>query len=97
MQEKITKLVGYSHVTGSGTIEGKALEWDNVNLHIITNTDARVVGFSAQSQKIKFKDFTVLTGLQCIDDLSQWIDKKIIFNYSLIGAKVVLSSVALAK
>lgn len=95
--EKITKLVGFSHVIGSGTIDGKALEWDNVNLHIITNTDPKVTGFSVQTQKIKYKDFTAMTGLQLVTQLDQWLDKNLNFDYIPIGSKIVLSSVSLAK
>ena len=92
-----TILVGYKHSEGNCVIEGKSIDYNNVNLFIITDSDPSVTGFSAQTQKIKHKDFETITGLKCIDDLSQWLDKEIIFDWSQIGSRVVLSKIALKK
>lgn len=91
----LTKLVGFKHAEGNCTIDGKNIDYNNVNLFYITNSDTSVTGFTAQTQKIKVKDFQMITGLAQINELTTWLDKEIEFDWSQIGSRVVLSQISL--
>ena len=101
-----TAFVGYAHKRGTFTDEkGRAIDFDNLVLDVISDTpiDGDYVqeqnGMHCSSVKIKFAQFRNIfpPEIKQVSDLNAWLNKNIMLEYSLLGAKPVLCGIRLDK
>lgn len=92
----MVKVIGYEIKKGTFTNDktGELIDYDNINLHTITDQHTNVVGCSSSILKIKSKDFKQITGHESPNDL---IEKEVTLNYIPVGNNVVLSSISIIK
>ena len=92
----MVKVIGYEVKKGTFTNDktGELIDYDNINLHTITDQHTNVVGCSSSVLKIKSKDFEQITGHKTPNDL---IDREVTLNYIPVGNNVVLSSISIVK
>lgn len=92
----MVKVIGYEIKKGTFTNDktGELIDYDNINLHTITDQNTNVVGCSSSILKIKSKEFERITGHKIPNDL---INKEVTLSYTPVGNNVVLSSISIVK
>ncbi len=88
----MVKVIGYEKKKGTFINEktGDLIDYDNINLHTITDEYKNIVGFSSSVLKIKSKDFEGITGFKSPDEL---LDKEVTLGYIPVAGGAKLSSI----
>lgn len=93
----MTKVIGIKDSCGKFTSkEGKEINYDNLVLYVITDSDPNVLGMTSSEIKIKKSNFEKITGL-AVGSYSDLIDKQVTLSFVLIKDKPILEKITILK
>lgn len=93
----MTKVIGIKDSKGNFTSkEGKSIDYDNLVLYVITDSDPNVLGMTSSEIKIKKSNFEKITSIS-VAEYPNLIDKQVSLSFVLIKDKPILEKITIVK
>lgn len=93
----MTKVIGIKDSKGNFiSKEGKSIDYDNLVLYVITDSDPNVLGMTSSEIKIKKSNFEKITSIS-VAEYPSLIDKQVSLAFALIKDKPILEKITIVK